>query len=161
MSFWRSTMVGLCLLLMCAITRLKGKPYVKIQSFLNYFHLLSPLALKLHNSVFLFYIINLLWYVYILQFQCIYSVQYIFKVFWNMYKNQDSADRNLNRIVWWSVCFWVLACLHVECQFIGDKGLWSDISIGDRNALFIYRNKYSHTGTWSCLSNSSCKAGHF
>lgn len=89
MSFWRSTMVGLCLLLMCAITRLKGKPYVKIQSFLNYFHLLSPLALKLHNSIFLFYIINLLWYVYILQFQCIYSVQYIFKVFWNMYKNQD------------------------------------------------------------------------
>lgn len=121
MSFWRSTMVGLCLLLMCAITRLKGKPYVKIQSFLNYFHLLSPLALKLHNSIFLFYtcIINLLWYVYILQFQCIYSVQYIFKVFWNMYKNQDSADRNLNRFVWWSVCFWVLACLHVECQFIG------------------------------------------
>lgn len=98
MSFWRSTMVGLCLLLMCAITRLKGKPYVKIQSFLNYFHLLSPLALKLHNSIFLFYIINLLWYVYILQFQCIYSVQYIFKVFWNMYKNQDSADRNLNRM---------------------------------------------------------------
>lgn len=83
LSFWRSTMVGLCLLLMCAITRLKGKPYVKIQSFLNYFHLLSPLALKLHNSIFLFYIINLLWYVYILQFQCIYSVQYIFKVFWN------------------------------------------------------------------------------
>lgn len=88
MSFWRSTMVGLCLLLMCAITRLKGKPYVKIQSFLNYFHLLSPVALKLHNSIFLFYIINLLWYVYILQFQCIYSVQYIFKVFWNMYKNR-------------------------------------------------------------------------
>lgn len=78
MSFWRSTMVGLCLLLMCAITRLKGKPYVKIQSFLNYFHLLSPLALKLHNSIFLFYtcIINLLWYVYILQFQCTVFIQF-------------------------------------------------------------------------------------
>lgn len=81
MSFWRSTMVGLCLLLMCAITRLKGKPYVKIQSFLNYFHLLSPLALKLHNSIFLFYIINLLWYVYILQFQCIYSVHAFLRYF--------------------------------------------------------------------------------
>lgn len=109
MSFWRSTKVGLCLLLMCAITRLKGKPYVKIQSFLNYFHLLSPLALKLHNSIFLFYIINLLWYVYILQFQCIYSVQYIFKVFWNMYKNQDSADKSESHCM--MICLFLSSCM--------------------------------------------------
>lgn len=124
MSFWCSTMVGLCLLLMCAITGSKGKYYVKIQSFLNYFHLFSPLALKLHNFFFLFHIIYLLWYVYescklnvFIKFKAFYKVP----VFWNMYKNlvEDSADRNLNRIVCWSVCFWIFSCLHVERQFIG------------------------------------------